>query len=84
MTTLAKLKDQAAKLNATVTVEREGLVKVCRCTAPMGYIWNTDVHEFVDEVYTGPNDYEDIIYRMSFGLSPCTDINCDWCCPTED
>lgn len=84
MTTLARLRQEAAKYNATVTVEREGLSTVCRCTAPLRYKWSgQDIHEFVDEVYTGPNNYADIISRMKWGTEPCTDIDCDWCTSLE-
>lgn len=80
MTTFAKLKREASKYGATVVKEREGDVMVLRCEAPAGYIWNEgSVHEFVDETYTGPNDYADVISRMGYGIMECPFEDCDWC-----
>ncbi len=84
MSTLAKLKKEAAKIGATVERTREGMTMVCRCTAPHGFRWNDgDVHQFVDDVYTGPNDYADIISRMSHGVTKC-EPDCEWCYPEDE
>lgn len=83
MTTLAKLKIEAKKYGATVEKERLGLTTTVRVTAPHGYHWNEGVvHQFVDDVYTGPNDYADLISRMSYGLEKC-EPDCEWCYPED-
>lgn len=84
MTTLAKLKSEAAKIGAVVERERIGITTTCTCTAPHGFRWSEgDVHQFVDDVYTGPNDYADIISRMSYGLIKC-EPDCEWCHPDDE
>ena len=84
MATLSQLKKAAQKVGATVTKERIGLSTTCRVEAPYRMIWCEGfVHQMVDEVYTGPNDYADLISRMEYGLQQCDDPECDWCLDRE-
>lgn len=85
MTTLAKLKKEAAKVGATVEKERLGITTTVRVTVAAGFIWNEgDVHEFVDDTYTGENDYSDLLSRMSYGCRKCDIEECEWCCEEID
>ena len=79
--TLAKLKKEASKVGASVVKENLGITTTVRVTVKHGHIWNEgDVHEFVDDVYTGPNDYNDLLSRLSHGCRVCDIEECDWCC----
>jgi hypothetical protein len=81
MSTLKKLKTEAAKLGATVTKEKIGMTTTVEVFAPKGFYWaEGSTHVFVDDVYTGPNDYPDLLSRMSYGLVKCEDPDCEWCC----
>lgn len=85
MSTMYRLKKAAARVGATVTKERIGLSTTVRVTVKHGFIWNEgDVHEFVDDVYTGPNDYDDLLSRVSYGCRKCDIEECDWCCEEID
>lgn len=87
MTTLRQLRSQAQRLGVAVTVEREGHCRVCRTTAPDGYVFaGSGLHEHVDVVYVPwVNDYEDLLARMQYGLEPCPEgAECEWCHPEEE
>lgn len=85
MSTFAKLKIEAAKVGAEVVKERIGITTTCTCEAPHGFRWcdGGGLHMFVDDVYTGPNDYADIISRMQGGLEKC-EPDCEWCYPDDE
>jgi len=83
--TLKDVKKRAKELGASVTKERQGDTVVVYVTAPKGKRWEHELHEFVDSVhYMWPNDYDDLLQRMSYGLEECDDPQCEWCHPSEN
>lgn len=86
MTTLAKVKRAAAALGATVEDSKEGHTHECTVEAPHRHIWKSDdIHMLIDACYRPwKPDYADLLRRMSYGLEPCTDPDCDWCNSEED
>lgn len=77
--TLREVKKVATQFNATVIKERVGNTNSLEIEAPKGFVWcEGGVHVIVDaSYYPFPNDYEDVLSRMRFGLEPCTQENCD-------
>lgn len=82
MTTLATAKKVAAKYGATLVDDKVGNTHECRCEAPHRHIWKcSDLHELISSAYRPwKPDYADIIDRMEYGIEPCTDPDCEWCC----
>ena len=81
---MKKLKDvkaHAIRLGAKVEDTKDYGWHCCRVEAPKGHYWcEGGVHELVDETHQPwKPDYEDLLNRMAFGISPCTDADCDWC-----
>ena len=85
MTTLAKVKRLATKLNATVIDDKCYQVHECRVEAPHGFVWNDGVHEMVDCANRPwKPDYDDILSRMEFGIKPCPlGDDCEGCYPED-
>jgi hypothetical protein len=83
MTTLKRVKYFAKKLGAKVEDQRDGYAHRCGIEAPHRFIWcEGGVHELVDETnQPWKPDYAHLIKRMSYGIEPCTDPDCDWCNP---
>jgi hypothetical protein len=83
MTTLSKLKKEAAKIGATVEQDRIGDTLNTEVFSPSGFRFASDsTHIFVDCVYVPwKPDYADLLNRISYGLEPCEDAQCEWCHP---
>lgn len=81
MKTLKDLRAEAKRLGATIEIQKFSLSTTVSVEAPRGHRWSCDcIHELVDNVYTGPNDYDDLLSRMSYGIEPCFERpNCEWC-----
>jgi len=81
MTTLRDVRARAAELGATVEDEKVGNHHECRCEAPHRFKWaGDDLHELIDSTNRPwKPDYADMLSRMSYGLKPCDDVDCEWC-----
>lgn len=85
MSTLALVKRCATKLGAVVLDQKIGGHHSCTVEAPPGFTWAEGLHEFVDSTNRPwKPDYADLLDRMSYGLKPCDDPECEWCRPKDD
>lgn len=85
--TLKDVRRLAKKFGAKVEVDNGGLTRVVMVEAPKGHVWKCDdLHELVDSVYKGPwpQDYDDMIERMNYGIAKCEIPDCEWCHPEEE
>lgn len=80
-TTLADVKNAAAKIGAKVEDDKSGPCHCLRVEAPHRKKWACrDVHEMVDETFRPwKPDYADMLDNMNFGLEACEDADCEWC-----
>lgn len=84
MSTLAQVRRRAAVLGAIVCDDKCGATHECTVEAPAGHRWADGLHMFVDSAFTPWRpDYADMLDRMSMGVVPCTDTDCEWCRPEE-
>lgn len=82
--TLRDVKKRAKELGAKVEVEVNGDFREVLITAPDGMRWEIELHQFVDSVHKDwPNDYDDMLERMSRGPEICDDPHCEWCHPDD-
>jgi hypothetical protein len=83
MATLKEVRRLAREIGATVEDTRDGGTHECRVEAPDGFYWaEGSVHEMVDCSYRPwKPDYADLLSRMKYGVTKCTDPDCDWCHP---
>jgi hypothetical protein len=83
--TLRDVKKAAALIGATVVDDKAYGTHECTVEAPHRYRWADGLHMFVDCTnQPWKPDYQDLLDRMSYGIEPCTDPECDWCNSDED
>lgn len=83
MGSLAQVKRAAVKIGAIVTDEKIGQAHSCEVESPAGFVWSASAnHLFTDTAYQPwKPDYADLLARMSYGVEPCNDPECEWCSP---
>ena len=81
MDNLKAVRCAADKLGATIEDQKIGGHHTCEVFAPHGYLWKaTGNHCLTDSCFRPwKPDYADLLARMSYGIEPCTDTQCDWC-----
>jgi hypothetical protein len=81
----AALKARCSELGCTMTVEEHGDSVRLGVEAPAGLRFSVEMHEMVDWTYKPWHpDYADMLDRLSAGVEPCDDPECEWCHPDPD
>lgn len=82
-TPLGKIIDLAKRLGAKVDHDSSQTI----VDAPTGYVWaSEDIHYLIEphNQEDRQESYDDLFQRMSQGLVPCKDLQCDSCHPNGD
>ena len=86
MTNLKAVQAAATKLGAVIEDQKTGEHHTCEALAPRRHLWiATGNHCLVDSCYQPwKPDYADLLARMSYGIEPCINPECDWCNESDD
>lgn len=80
MANLKSVKAAAHKIGAEVEYTKEFGCYELLVTAPPGYCWEEELHQFVDSGYLPwAPDWADMLERMSYGVEKCETLGCEWC-----
>jgi hypothetical protein len=78
-----KLKALVKSLNGTIHNNSTAKVHDYGIEAPQGYVWAaTSTHEMILHWFKGNqawDNVQDAIERVTLGIVPCDDEDCEWC-----